>query len=68
MLTRYTKQFVQYLRKNSAVSALEYAIMVGVIAVAISAAMVTFSESMKDALKDVGDKVKAASVSSGVST
>ena len=42
-ITRYTKGFVRYLRTNRAVSALEYAILVGIIAVAISAALVTFS-------------------------
>ena len=35
-ITRYTKGFVRYLRNNRAVSALEYAILVGIIAVAIS--------------------------------
>ena len=35
-ITRYTKGFVHYLRNNHAVSALEYAILVGVIAVAIT--------------------------------
>ena len=38
-ITRYTKGFVRYLRNNRAVSALEYAILVGIIAVAISAAL-----------------------------
>ena len=38
-ITRYTKGFVRYLRTNHAVSALEYAILVGIIAVAISAAL-----------------------------
>ena len=42
-ITRYTKGFVRYLRNNSAVSALEYAILVGIIAVAISAALVTLA-------------------------
>ena len=30
-ITRYTKGFVRYLRNNRAVSALEYAILVGII-------------------------------------
>ena len=34
-ITRHTKGFVRYLRNNRAVSALEYAILVGIIAVAI---------------------------------
>ena len=38
-IARYTKKFVRYLRNTRAVSALEYAILVGVIAVAIVAAL-----------------------------
>ena len=41
--TGHTKGFVRYLRNNRAVSALEYAILVGIIAVALSAAIVAFS-------------------------
>ena len=37
-ITRYTKKFAHSLRSNRAVSAREYAILVGVIAVAIAAA------------------------------
>ena len=44
MLARYTKKFIHYLRTTRAVSALEYAILVGVIAVAMAAAMATFSD------------------------
>ena len=46
-------------RANEAVSALEYAILVGVIAVAIGAALFTFGESIEAGIKAVGDKVKA---------
>jgi Flp pilus assembly pilin Flp len=45
-ITRYTKGFVRYLRNKSAVSALEYAILVGIIAVALSAALITFSDTI----------------------
>jgi Flp pilus assembly pilin Flp len=45
-ITRYTKGFVRYLRNNHAVSALEYAILVGIIAVALSAALITFSDTI----------------------
>lgn len=58
----------RYLRNTRAVSALEYAILVGIIAVVISAALVTFSGNLTPVLKNVGDKVKAANVVSGVST
>ena len=44
-----SRRFRRFVRANEAVSALEYAILVGVVAVAIGAALVTF-----------GDKVTAA--------
>ena len=61
-ITRYTKGFVRYLRNNHAVSALEYAILVGVIAVAISAALVTFSGSITTALNTIGTEVSGTAV------
>jgi len=57
MLAYYPKKFVHYLRHNRAVSALEYAILVGAIAVAMGAAMATFSTELTKALKTIGDKV-----------
>ena len=65
-ITRYTKGFVRYLRTNSAVSALEYAILVGIIAVAISAALVTFSANIGEALKAIGDGIDAPTITNGV--
>ena len=47
-IARYTKKFARYLRNTRAVSALEYAILVGVIAVAIVAALQTFSGQIGD--------------------
>ena len=61
-ITRYTKGFVHYLRNNHAVSALEYAILVGVIAVAISAALMTFSGSITTALNTIGTEVGGTKV------
>ena len=58
-ITRYTKKFAHYLRNTRAVSALEYAILVGVIAVAISAALVTFGGTITAALVRVGADVAA---------
>ena len=58
-ITRYTKDFVRYLRNNHAVSALEYAILVGIIAVAISAALVTFSGNITTAMNAIGTKIGA---------
>ena len=65
-ITRYTKKFVHYLRHNRAVSALEYAILVGVIAVAISTALVAFSGNITTALETIGGKVTATAVDKGV--
>ena len=53
---------VKYVRSTRAVSALEYAILVGVIAVAISAALVTFSGNITTALATIGTKVGATDV------
>ena len=61
-ITRYTKKFAHYLRNNKAVSALEYAILVGVIAVAVAAALVTFSGNMTKGITNVGDKVKGITI------
>ena len=47
----------RYLRSTRAVSALEYAILVGVIAVGITAALGTFKESLEDALDTIGDTI-----------
>lgn len=57
--TCYTKQFAHYLRHTRAVSALEYAMLIGVIAVAISAALVTFSGNITPVLTSIGSKVGA---------
>ena len=65
-ITRYTKGFVRYLRNNHAVSALEYAILVGIIAVALSAALVTFSGKMTTAMKTIGTSIGTATLKCGV--
>ena len=49
----------RFLRAGEAVSALEYAILVGVIVAAVAGALVLFSADMKAGIKAVGDKVKA---------
>ena len=56
-ITYYTKKLIHYLRHNRAVSALEYAILVGVIAVAMAAALATFSSNIQTALSTIGGKV-----------
>ncbi len=58
-ITHYTKKFVHYLRNNRAVSALEYAILVGVIAVAIAAALATFGTSLTTGIGAIGTQVSS---------
>lgn len=48
-----------FLRTHRGVSALEYAILVAVIAVALGGALVTFSGSMTTGMNAVGSKVAA---------
>ncbi len=62
-ITQYTKKFAHYLRNNRAVSALEYAILVGVIAVAIAAALGTFSGSIEKGIENIGDKIEKTKMS-----
>ena len=57
VMTRYTSQFVHYLRNPRAASALEYAILVGVIAVVMAAAVATFTDDIGTALTTIGGKV-----------
>ena len=52
-----SRRFRRFARANEAVSALEYAILVGVIAVAIGIALTAFSGSITTALKTIGDQV-----------
>ncbi len=56
-IARYTKKFARYLRNTRGVSALEYAILVGVIAVAIAAALGTFSGQIGKAMNTIGTDV-----------
>lgn len=53
----------RFVRDSRGVSALEYAILVGIIAVAIAAAMTTFSESISTAVGGIGDSIEATSSS-----
>ena len=53
-----SRRFRRFLRANEAVSALEYAILVGVVAVAIGVALVTFSGSIDTAIDTIGTGIK----------
>lgn len=52
------RQVRRFLRVNEAVSALEYAILVGIIAVGLAAALITFSDNIEDSITGIGTKVK----------
>ena len=54
-----SRRLRRFVRANEAVSALEYAMVVGVIAVAVSAALVLFSDNITTALGQIGGKVAA---------
>lgn len=52
-----SRRLRRFTRANEAVSALEYAILVGVITVAVGAALVAFSGNIDTAIKGIGAKV-----------
>ncbi len=54
-----SRRFRRFLKANEAVSALEYAILVGVIAVAVGAALVTFGSKISGAIATIGTKVES---------
>ena len=49
--------FRRFIRAREAVSALEYAILVGVVVAAVGAALVTFSGNIETAMNTVGGAV-----------
>ena len=53
------QRFRRFVRANKAVSTLEYAIPVGVIAVGIATALTTFSTSLTTALNTIGTSIGA---------
>ena len=55
----------RFLRANEAVSALEYAILVGVIAVAIGGALVTFGVDISTAMTAIGVDVAKITTTGG---
>ena len=56
----------RYLKSTRAVSALEYAILVGVIAVALTAALGTFGGSITKALAKIGTNLENSATKVGV--
>ena len=59
-IIRYGKQFIQYVRNNSAVSALEYALLIGIIVIAAAAALTTLSTSVGEVIGKAETGVDAA--------
>ena len=60
-----SRRFRRFLKANEAVSALEYAILVGVIAVAVGAALATFSGEISDALEEIGGEIDKWDIDDG---
>ena len=56
-LSNLSRRLCRYLRARKAVSALEYAILVGVIAVGIGGALLAFEDQVSEAITDIGDVV-----------
>ena len=60
-----SRRLRQFARANEAVSALEYALLVGIIAVGVGAGIVTFQDNITQALTDIGGQVDTATNLSG---
>ena len=60
-----SRRFRHFLRTNKAVSALEYAILVGVIAVAIGGAIAAFSDQIEAAMTAIGANVASVTTPAG---
>ena len=60
-----SRRFRRFLRVNEAVSALEYAILVGVIAVAIGVALTAFGGQLTAALNKIGVNVNTTAATAG---
>ena len=54
---RIKKRVTRFFKAREAVSALEYAILVGVVVVAIGAALATFQNQVTDALSAAGARI-----------
>ena len=55
-----SRRFRRFLRANEAISALEYALLIGVIATTITGALVAFGTEIETALTDIQAKVTSA--------
>ena len=57
-LKHKSRRFRRFLKANDAVSALEYAILVGVIAVGIGAALMLFETNLTTAITAIGTDIQ----------
>ena len=55
-----SRRFRRFTLANEAAGALEYALVVGLVATAIAAALVTFGDQIEDLLTTMGDEVVEA--------
>ena len=60
MTTQVAQKFAHYLRNTRAVSALEYAILVGIAVVAIFAAYENFRSDIKETVTAIGRQLSGA--------
>ena len=60
-----SRRFRRFLRANEAVSALEYALVVGIIAVAVGGALVAFSDNIRTAMSAIGTDVASIETDGG---
>ena len=65
MKTHLLRPLRRFRRATKAVSALEYAILVGVIAVAVGAALATFGGEITTAIEKIGTNLKATTATHG---
>ena len=60
MTMHVSRLFRRFLRANEAASALEYALVIGVVATAIAAALITFQGEITAAITTIGAEVTEA--------
>ena len=52
-----SRRLRRFLKADEAVSALEYAVLVGVVVIGVGAAIAAFTDTIEDAIADIGDGV-----------
>ncbi len=57
-----SRRFRRFLKSNQGVSSLEYAILIGVVTVAIGAAIVTFGDNLKTTLENMAAEIPTITI------